>query len=355
MDHYAINELIPFAVGNFYILSFDVARWIISSTYKRGLHYSVSQDTFPAVSLQPLGTLEDISMALWLLATQIHPVNIPSVYSSVQDAHVTFIAVAGLREPSLFEDVHDIGSSSRLQKKNLTDSENVLKPQLKVFVTSSAVYAIFLVDKILYGIYPNITLKYVTDSIENLKEPIDVLVVSPNDFGDDSVTGADDRFDKWNIERQRIFREKMAGTVYRDVIMISGEALDLSILHIGIENLRMLVTTTTAKSHNPIRIDANVDICEQEDCWPKIWGSTPVVLYIPVAASAFSEMIWTGSSRRVRELLMPRNLTWAKSTLARKVRGNDIAYLYTKCRGGDAYNGLIDDAFQVPMRDLRVN
>ena len=59
-DEYPMDELPPFAIGPHYLISFDCAAFV-----------GANADT-----LRGVGTLEDVSVALWMLALQVHPMHI---------------------------------------------------------------------------------------------------------------------------------------------------------------------------------------------------------------------------------------------------------------------------------------
>lgn len=64
---FPLDVLPPFALGNFYVLSADLVDWIVENTAS-----SVNSCQYHrAVSLQPVGDLEDVSIALWLLSAQV--------------------------------------------------------------------------------------------------------------------------------------------------------------------------------------------------------------------------------------------------------------------------------------------
>ena len=66
IDDYPMDTLPDFAIGNFYVLSRNAVEFIAANIF-----------TF----LRPLGILEDVSVALWLMAIQVYPVHLPGVLS----------------------------------------------------------------------------------------------------------------------------------------------------------------------------------------------------------------------------------------------------------------------------------
>jgi hypothetical protein len=58
---YPMNELPPFAIGPHYLLSYDCVAFIAENKHR----------------LRGVGTLEDVSIGLWLLSMQVHPEQIP--------------------------------------------------------------------------------------------------------------------------------------------------------------------------------------------------------------------------------------------------------------------------------------
>lgn len=54
-DNYPLTTLPPFAVGNLYILSSDLVQYIVSN-----LHV-----------LRPVGNLEDVTIAVWMMSLQV--------------------------------------------------------------------------------------------------------------------------------------------------------------------------------------------------------------------------------------------------------------------------------------------
>ena len=59
-EEYPMDELPPFAIGPHYVVSRDAAAFVGAN----------------AEALRGVGTLEDVSLALWLLALQIHPTHV---------------------------------------------------------------------------------------------------------------------------------------------------------------------------------------------------------------------------------------------------------------------------------------
>jgi hypothetical protein len=57
-DSYPLDELPPFALGNFYILSDNLGRYLYENMHR----------------LKPVGTLEDLSVGFWLLSLGVSAV-----------------------------------------------------------------------------------------------------------------------------------------------------------------------------------------------------------------------------------------------------------------------------------------
>lgn len=84
-----LDALPPFAIGPHYLLSADCARFVAAN----------------AGALRGLGTLEDVSVAVWLLALQVHPEHtnefsnarsVGCVENAVSTADLTFLGLRGI-------------------------------------------------------------------------------------------------------------------------------------------------------------------------------------------------------------------------------------------------------------------
>lgn len=104
--HFPLDQLPPFALGNFYVLSADNARFLADNSRV----------------LRPVGTLEDLSVAVWMMGLQVFPTHMSgvcdlerclydsSLYSTEEGnssckgaVESRLIAIAGLKDPFEFE------------------------------------------------------------------------------------------------------------------------------------------------------------------------------------------------------------------------------------------------------------
>jgi len=103
--HYPLDQLPPFALGNFYMLSADNTMFLADNSRV----------------LRPVGTLEDLSVAVWMMGLQVFPTHMSGVCDlerclydgslySTDDAssckgagESRLIAIAGLKDPFEFE------------------------------------------------------------------------------------------------------------------------------------------------------------------------------------------------------------------------------------------------------------
>lgn len=105
--HFPLDQLPPFALGNFYVLSADNARFLADNSHV----------------LRPVGTLEDLSVAVWMMGLQVFPTHMSgvcdlerclydsSLYSTEEEGNSSckgavesrLIAIAGLKDQFEFE------------------------------------------------------------------------------------------------------------------------------------------------------------------------------------------------------------------------------------------------------------
>ncbi|CAM9381428.1 unnamed protein product [Chrysoparadoxa australica] len=64
-----LSELLPFAIGPHYLLSKDCVEFVASNRHQ----------------LKPVGTLEDVSIGLWMLALQVHPLDVAAFQNAKDD------------------------------------------------------------------------------------------------------------------------------------------------------------------------------------------------------------------------------------------------------------------------------
>ena len=91
-ESYELDHLIPYALGNFYILSSDVVTFIVNNTPEW---------------LRPVGSLEDVSIAMWLLAAQIHPTWIETVTSDIYNLTIGFMACSNIKSGYSFLNIYE--------------------------------------------------------------------------------------------------------------------------------------------------------------------------------------------------------------------------------------------------------
>lgn len=96
-SQYPSSVLPPFALGNFYLLSGDVATYLARNSDL----------------LRPVGTLEDLSVGIWLMSLQVFPQHLPGVCTAVMCLYDMslfsadrrsdrILAISGLRESDVF-------------------------------------------------------------------------------------------------------------------------------------------------------------------------------------------------------------------------------------------------------------
>ena len=228
--------------------------------------------------------------------------------------------------------------------------------------------------------------------------PKQVLIVSPNDVVHIDET---DAVDTWSMDRQsmlqaiiRLINPSLAIVSYPsfssclilsllsslflsflntcDLIiaflikskpplqMISGEALDLSSLGQmtradGRVAVDLLIPALRYRPFLPVAAFGD-HLCETYDCWDQL---TMKILYIPVAALAFAEILYSSDEIATplphllpRRLLEFRGGLWASRSALGKTK--EIGYLYNRCSGGSFMKnstlGVRDDR---PMRTIR--
>ena len=98
-----------------------------------------------------------------------------------------------------------------------------------VFISHGALYSIVFIDNILSRSLQIFNPSYVYETVSNINQEYDLLVISPNDFPG-LGSSADSQYDEWSSYRQSSLFDSIVSKVRTEVvIMISGEALDFSI------------------------------------------------------------------------------------------------------------------------------
>ena len=348
-DLYHLDELIAFVAGNIYILSLDVVSFIQRNT-PSSPHTLIEK---AEVWLQPMGTLEDLSIALWLLSLQVYPVHLDGIarlkipIDNEENILILtdFIATFNIKQPNQFYTIHDYICSESM-RRNQRDSDLLSPKAMSVYVAPQAMYALHFIDVLMEKRFrKQRSFKYfAADFSQMVPVDTDVLVLSVND-----AQSFDDDIDQFGPSRLHELARKIGKFRSSLVVLLCGEAVDMS----------GLGTVTRKNDHDlsqslvdvlivsSIRTDflpswGEKAVCRTVNCW-----DSSRIIYAPVIALAFAEMALSGSSWKPRELLIPRGYVWAQQQLLQKENTQmRVAYLYNRCTGGQ-------NKFGLPMRELR--
>ena len=445
---YPLDTLPPFAFGNFYVLSQDLVEYIlrnyqqlycdVNHTVSIQRHFrqqqeeqgnsSINQQTNSRPyhkCLAPIGDLEDVSIAVWLLPLQVHVTHIPEVVSNTVEIPPVFLAVGNIKDMSHYDQLHsyylqsmqpqppteltalpsgDIitGAGDNVQpteQYSYNQYSDQKSDHICVLIMPEAAYAVLLIQKLAHSLFSNhiattdgnsagsgdsssVTYQYHMlpkpyldipcihspspspdfSSTMSIKYCI-LLVVSPNDCLSDSSS-----VDEWSEERNDKFNQllqsfKAQNVTLHHVWMISGEALDFSQLPMRflshpapptttttspsstvadeISGVTLLVSTTTAVTHNP-HADAGavIYIPTLVQCWFELASSVSFAPFIKnyISASYHNYDPLLKDYSLPAYLALPRSCSWATKRLTRAYDGDQrvvrIAYLYNKCSGG---------------------
>ena len=342
---YPLDTLPPFAFGNFYILSQDLVEYILRNyqqlycdvnhtvskqhhlrqqqqqqelQWKQRGNSSINQQTNSRPKhkcLAPVGDLEDVSIAVWLLPLQVHVTHIPEVISNTVEIPSLFLAVGNIKDMTHYDQLHSyyLESMQPHQSSELSvppsvdinnDATTVNIQQIEqysynrlnrhsdhicVLVMPEAAYAVLLIQKLAHSLFSNHIAtggdsgsnnsgsqsSSVTYQYHRLPKPyLDIpcihlpspspggfptvsteysmlLVMSPNDCFSDS-SGVDEWSEERNRKLTQLFQSFYDQNVTLDhVWMISGEALDFSQLPMRFLSHPAPPTTTTTTTTAP--------------------------------------------------------------------------------------------------------